>query len=322
MDQRSAIRTGNKRAFLGAASVLVVGFALLGLAPMAVHAADAGASDVDTDALAYKTRRQVNDEGQFYMAWWLPQVLLQAVMRDMPNLQQADRERMLRALEPYIVFALSRGEVSEHGLVNVHGRADLLRHSRLVVNGQTLTAAPADQNAADAQAALQTIKPALAAILDRSGIGIEFALYRPMPGKHSPDPTMLGTLNYTLYHKELGWELPLWTGGELPRATPAALPAAPAPVPVARAAVPVAAPVVAAPSPPAASPAAVPVAAPVVAAPSPPAASPAATAVAPARAPAATPIPVQRRKIDPTTGEEFPERYDYNPYTGQKLVSQ
>jgi hypothetical protein len=31
---------------------------------------------------------------------------------------------------------------------------------------------------------------------------------------------------------------------------------------------------------------------------------------------------VQRRKIDPATGEEFPERYDYNPYTGQKLVSQ
>jgi hypothetical protein len=44
--------------------------------------------------------------------------------------------------------------------------------------------------------------------------------------------------------------------------------------------------------------------------------------VAPIRAPAATPVPVQRRKIDPTTGEEFPERYDYNPYTGQKLVSQ
>jgi len=315
MDQRSGIRIGNKRALLSAASVLVVGFALLGSAPLAVRAADPGATEFDMDLLAYKTRRQVNDEGEFYMAWWLPQVLLQAVMRDMPNLQQTDRERMLRALEPYIVFALSRGEVTENGLVNVHDRADLLRHSRLVVNGQTLTAAPADQNAADALAALQTIKLALAAILHRSGIGIEFVLYRPMPGKHSPDPTILGSLNYTLYHKELGWELPLWTAAELPRAAQAALSAAPAPVPAAPAAMPVAAPVVAVPPAPAASPAAAAVA---------PAgaASPAPTFVAPARAPAAAPIPVQRRKIDPTSGEEFPERYDYNPYTGQKLVSQ
>jgi hypothetical protein len=52
------------------------------------------------------------------------------------------------------------------------------------------------------------------------------------------------------------------------------------------------------------------------------AAAAAAPAVVPSRSPSATPLPVQRRKIDPTTGEEFPERYDYNPYTGQKLVSQ
>jgi hypothetical protein len=99
---------------------------------------------------------------------------------------------------------------------------------------------------------------------------------------------MLGSLDYTLYRKQFQWQLPLWA------------PAAPLPV--------------------RAPPAAMPVA-PVVVAPPTPAATPGASAV-PARAPAAAPVPVQRRKIDPTTGEEFPERYDYNPYTGQKLVSQ
>jgi hypothetical protein len=270
--------------------VLVVGLALLGLPPMAVRAADAGAADVtsvDTTVLARQTRRLINDAGQFYMVWWLPQALSQAILRDTPNLQQADSERMLGALEPYLVFALSRGQVGEHGLVDVHDRADLLAHSRLSVDGQMWTAAPADQNDAGAQAALETIKPALAAMLGRNGRGIEFALYRPVPGRHSPDPTMPGSLDYTLYRKRLQWRLPLWA------------PAAPRPV--------------------RASPAAMPVA-PVVVAPPTPAASPG--GAVPARAPAAAPVPVQRRKVDPTTGEEFPERYDYNPYTGQKLVSQ
>ena len=291
MDQRSGIRTGNKRALRGAASVLVVGLALLGLPPMAVRAADAGAAEVtsvDTTAVARRTRHLINDAGQFYMVWWLPQALSQAILRDTPNLQQADSERMLGALEPYLVFALSRGQVGEHGLVDVHDKADLLRHSRLTVDGQMWTAAPADQNDAGAQAALETIKPALAAMLGRNGRGIEFALYRPVPGRHSPDPTMLCSLDYTLYRKQFQWQLPLWA------------PAAPLPV--------------------RAPPAAMPVA-PVVVAPPTPAATPGASAV-PARAPAAAPVPVQRRKIDPTTGEEFPERYDYNPYTGQKLVSQ
>jgi len=291
MDQRSGIRTGNKRALRGAASVLVVGLALLGLPPMAVRAADAGAAEVtsvDTTAVARRTRHLINDAGQFYMVWWLPQALSQAILRDTPNLQQADSERMLGALEPYLVFALSRGQVGEHGLADVHDKADLLRHSRLTVDGQMWTAAPADQNDAGAQAALETIKPALAAMLGRNGRGIEFALYRPVPGRHSPDPTMLGSLDYTLYRKQFQWQLPLWA------------PAAPLPVRVPPAAMPVA---------------------PVVVAPPTPAATPGASAV-PARAPAAAPVPVQRRKIDPTTGEEFPERYDYNPYTGQKLVSQ
>ncbi len=291
MDQRSGIRTGNKRVLRGAASVLVVGLALLGLPPMAVRAADAGAAEVtsvDTTALAHQTRRLINDAGQFYMVWWLPQVLSQAILRDTPNLQQADSERMLGALEPYLVFALSRGQEGEHGLVDVHDRADLLSHSRLTVDGQMWTAAPADQNDAGAQAALETIKPALATMLGRNGSGIEFALYRPVPGRRSPDPTMPASLHYSLYRKQVQWQLPLWA------------PAPPLPV--------------------RAPPAIMPVA-PVVAAPPTPAASPGANAV-PARAPAAAPVPVQRRKIDPTTGEEFPERYDYNPYTGQKLVSQ
>lgn len=264
--------------------MLIVGLALLGLPPSAARAADA--TSVDTKALAHQTRRLSNDAGQFFMVWWLPQALSQAIMRDTPNIQQADSDQMLRALEPYLVFALSRGQVDEHGLEDVHDRADLLRHSRLAADGQTMTAAPADQNDPAAQAALEMIKPALAAMLGPNGRGIEFALYRSVPGMHPLDPTLPGSLEYTLYHKHFYWQLPVWapTAPVPVRAPPATMPAAPVTL---------------------ASPAAA-----------------AAAPVVPIRAPAAAPVPVQRRKIDPTTGEEFPERYDYNPYTGQKLVSQ
>jgi hypothetical protein len=101
---------------------------------------------------------------------------------------------------------------------------------------------------------------------------------------------MTGSLEFTLYSKHYQWQLPVWApAAPLPaRTLPPAMPVAPA----------------------------------AVAPPPAPAASPAASVAVPVRAPAAPPVPVQRRKIDPTTGEEFPERYDYNPYTGQKLVSQ
>lgn len=284
MYQRSGIQAGIKHALRGAASVLIVGLALLGLPPSAARAADA--TSVETKQLAHQTQRLTNDAGQFFMVWWVPQALSQAILRDTPNVQQADSDQMLRALEPYLVFALSRGQVGEHRLEDVRDRAELLRKSRLTVDGQTMTASPADQNDPGAQAALDMIRPALAAMLGRNGRGIEFALYRLVPGMRPLDPTMPGSIEYTLYHKHFHWQLPVWA------------PAAPVPV--------------------RAPPAAMPIA-PVALAPP---AAPAAAAGVPIRAPAAAPLPVQRRKIDPTTGEEFPERYDYNPYTGQKLVSQ
>ena len=285
MYRRSGIRAGIKHALRGAASVLIVGLALLGLPPIAARAADA--ASIDTKALAHETRRLVDDAGQFYMAWWLPQALSQAILQDTPNVQQADNEQVLRALGPYVVFALSRGEEGAEGLENVRDRADLLRNSHLTVDGQTVTAAPADQNDPGAQAALEMIKPALAAMLGRNARGIEFALYRPVPGMRPLDPTMPGSLEYTLYRKHFQWRLPLWApvAPEPVRAPPAAMPVAPVTL-------------------------------------APPGPAAAAAAVVPIRAPAVAPVPVQRRKIDPTTGEEFPERYDYNPYTGQKLVSQ
>jgi hypothetical protein len=73
-----------------------------------------------------------------------------------------------------------------------------------------MTAAPADQNDPGAQAALEMIKPALAAMLGRNGRGIEFALYRVVPGMHPLDPTMRGSLEYTLYRKHFHWQLPVW----------------------------------------------------------------------------------------------------------------
>jgi hypothetical protein len=295
----------------GAAVVLVVALALLGLPTGAAHADDA--ISVETKALARQTLRLANDAGQFYMVWWLPQGLSQSIIRGNPSISEADADQMLRALEPYLVFAFSRAQVGEHSLVDLHDKADLLRHSRLVVDEQTITAAPADQNDAAAQSALDVIKPTLSAILGRNGGGIEFALYRPMPGMHPPDPTMPGSFEYTLYRKRFQWQLPVWAPAVPVRAPPVTLAAAPV------AASP-AAPVAASPAAPVAASPAAPVAAPPAAAAA--VLPPAAAAVAPVRAPAAAPVPVQRRKIDPVTGEEFPERYDYNPYTGQKLVSQ
>ena len=208
MYQRPGIRARIKHARRRAASVLIVALALLGLPRSAARAADA--TTFDTKALAHQTQRLTNDAGQFFMVWWVPQALSQAIMRDTANVQQADIDQLLRPLEPYLVFALSRGQVGEHRLEDVHDRADLLRNSRLAVDGQTMTAAPADQNDPGAQAALEMIKPALAAMLGRNGRGIEFALYRVVPGMHPLDPTMRGSLEYTLYRKHFHWQLPVW----------------------------------------------------------------------------------------------------------------
>ena len=161
--------------------------------PIAARAADA--TGIDTKALTHKTRRLVDDAGQFYMAWWLPQALSQAILQDTPKVPETDNEQMLRALEPYVVFALSRGEVGANGLENVRDRADLLRNSRLTVDGQTMSAAPADQNDPGAQAALEMIKPVLAATLGRNARGIEFALYRPgaLACAHSIPPCLVAS---------------------------------------------------------------------------------------------------------------------------------
>jgi hypothetical protein len=291
---------------------LLAGLACFCLASTAAHAA--GLS-TDTKTLAHQTRKTSDDAGQFYLVWWLPQLLSESILRDLPNPGPAERGAMLQALEPYLVFALARGQVGEHGLVETSDRAELLRRSELSVNGQTLTADAADQNDPAALAALALIKPVLAEmmgpLLGRNGGGIEFALYRPVPGLRTPGPTDGGSIEYRLYRKRYTWQLPVWTAS-----APSSSPYGPAPAGPALAAAIPAAPL---PPPPPPLPAPPPPAPPVAVG------SPAASAAG--SAPPATPmpaaaIPVQRRKIDPVSGEEFPERYNYNPYTGQKLVSQ
>ncbi len=299
MQQRSGIGAGGPSAHRRLGRALIIGIALLGLQVGVARAAAGDAVSDATQALAQKTRHLVNDEGQFYLAWWIPQPLAQAILADTPNAAHADR---LQALQPYIVFAISRAQVGQNGLVDLHDKADLLRGSRLTVNGQVLTAVPADQNDREAQAALDMIEPALAAMLGRFDRGIEFALYRPASGMPLPDPALAGSMEYKLYHKRFNWQLPVWAPAA-PSATVAAAPLS-APIPMASVSAP-AARLPPAPSPPA---------------PSPPLPATAAALPAPAAPPA--PLPVQRRKIDPTSGEEFPERYNYNPYTGQKLISQ
>ncbi len=276
----------------GARALLAV-LALLALAPAALQAADD--TSLDTKTLAHQTRRLLNDAGQFYMVWWIPQGLAQALMRETPGLQPADSERMLRALEPYTVFAISRGQEGAYKLEDVRDPADLLSHSRVMVDGQAMTAGPADQSDPAVQQALAVVRTALVAMLGRNGYGVEFALCRLGPGMHALDPTLPGSLEYTLYRKRFTWKLPVWASlTPAPAAAPApAVATAPVYVPV---------------PPPRAAPVPLPAA---------PVAAPAAASV-----PAPAAAPVHHRKVDPTTGEEFPERYDYNPYTGQKLVSQ
>ena len=303
MLQRSGIGAGGPSAHRWLGSALIIGIAMLGLPVGMARAANGDAVSNATQALAQTTRHLANDAGQFYLAWWIPQALAQAILADTANAAQAGR---LQALQPYIVFAIARGQVGEHGLVDLHDKADLLRGSRLTVNGQVLTAAPADQDDREAQAALELIKPAVLAMLGQFDRGIEFALYRPASGMPQPDPTLAGSMEYKLYHKYFDWRLPVWAPAA-PSAAVAAAPASPA-APAAPTPLSPLMPVAPSPLPP-----------------SPPAAPqpvPATAAAFPAPAAAPAPLPVQGRKIDPTSGEEFPERYNYNPYTGQKLVSQ
>jgi len=107
MYQRSEIRPGIKHALRGAANVLTVGLALLGLPANTLFAEDT--ASFDTNALAHQTQRLTNDAGQFFMAWWVPQALTQSIIRDTAHMQQADSDRMTLSLEPCVVFALSRG---------------------------------------------------------------------------------------------------------------------------------------------------------------------------------------------------------------------
>jgi hypothetical protein len=256
---------------------------------------------VDVKALAQETQRLTNYAGQFYLAWWVPQTLAETMLRAAPNVSQTDVDQMLRGLEPYMVFALSRGQEGVNGLEDLQNKAELLSHSRLTVNGQLMKAAPADQDDPAAQPGLAAIKSALVSMLgSANGRGVEFALYRWPPDVQPLDPALSGKFEYVFYHKHYLWHLPVWAPAA-PQPTRAAVVAPLATVPPAAPATPV---------PPVAR--AMPVA--------PPAAAPA--VVAPGNPAAAPAVPVQRRKVDPVTGEEFPERYDYNPYTGQRLVSQ
>lgn len=247
--------------------------------PRAMAADD---SSLDARSLAHQTQRQVNDAGQYYLAWWIPENLAESLLQDSAGLSQAQVQQLAHSLDPFVVFVVTRGEEGAKHLENVQPRADLIAHSRASVDGQALGAA-IDPNDAAAMPALDALRPIITPLLGRNGYGLEFLLYRYPPGMHALDPSMNGNIDYLLYRKHFVWNLPVWNS----LLGAAASTARPTPVPV------------------------------------PATAAPAATipAAAPPAAPAMA-VPTQRRKIDPTSGEEFPERYNYNPYTGQKLVSQ
>ncbi len=169
-------------------------------------------SRVDIAALTDETQRQSPDPGRVTLIWWIPEEYWQANLAQDPNSSKAQTEEFLKAVRPYVMFAVIDGKIGAFGGVTYKSEAEV-RSTVEVVDSRGVSYRPlaADKVDPDTRNLLAIMKPILSNAMGKAGENMHFIVFpaNDSAGRRIADPLKEGTFALKFGADVYRWRLPL-----------------------------------------------------------------------------------------------------------------
>lgn len=158
---------------------------------------------VDMQQLIDETQQVYVGPAETVVAWWLPsEFWKQTAVR-----LEGD-EKLVDALDNYLIFAVAAAKTDESGELIIHPRDEILAGTQLTIDGRRVAPLAEGRLAPDIAAILTATKPRVAHALGRVGQGLEFLVF---PNDSGPkiSATEKGSLTITVFGVLFEWRPPL-----------------------------------------------------------------------------------------------------------------
>ena len=174
-------------------------------------------TQIDLAALISQIQLQDPRADSLNSTMWMPEQFWQAVFSQEPNITQTEIERRLDVFRPYVLVAVTAGELGVFGAPKFDSEATVLSKTRLVDNEHTVYE-PLIQStlSPDMQSFISVFTPMLVQLLGPTGEALVFVVFpaRNQDGVMIADATKEGSFQVNVGDSEFKWRLPL--GAVLP----------------------------------------------------------------------------------------------------------
>lgn len=159
----------------------------------------------DLAPLVRATQRLARDPDALTVVWWLPPSFIEGIMEQGPmsSEERLERRQTLAALDGYALFALLHMSRDKSGMLAAASRDEVLKNSRLEVQGKTLSGVAPGQVSPEAQDILDGIRRGLIGSMGLNGQALYIVAY-PAEENGLPlfDPKVVPQFTFHLYGHE------------------------------------------------------------------------------------------------------------------------
>ncbi|HHP7229277.1 MAG TPA: hypothetical protein ACFCUY_00285 [Xenococcaceae cyanobacterium] len=159
-------------------------------------------NEVEIDSLISETQVSNSDEG-ITLVWWIPQEFWGVALNQDPSLPAANRDEMLKTLEPYFMLAVIQGELSSFGGATFYDEATVQQNLTVSYEdetGNTQSFTAIEQIPPDIELLQSTIRPMLSQMMGNMGQNFHFYTFENTnpAGEAQVSPYENGTLQVQL----------------------------------------------------------------------------------------------------------------------------
>lgn len=167
---------------------------------------------VDQDAFVSETQFLDTKNSNMKMVWWIPVEFWKIIMASEKTLSSDQVDELVAALEPYVIFGVIHGVMSDYGRVSYTGEDELKKSIRFIDgNGRTQLPIPEDNLNTETQILLNVFEPLLKNMIGEMGENFRFYVFKDInsQGVRVADPLKNGELKLVMMGEDYKWSTPL-----------------------------------------------------------------------------------------------------------------
>ncbi|MCE5276807.1 MAG: zinc ribbon domain-containing protein [Planctomycetaceae bacterium] len=165
---------------------LIVGIIVVAGVSLALAAEKKDLKKVDTEALTNETQKSAEPSEGINIVWWVPTEFWAASLGQSKDVSAADADKIITAIEKYLIVAVVRADISPLGGFKFHSQNVVSRNLKAAYKDkegkETLLVLETDLDE-DTRVLLDVIKPILKNAMGRMGENFHFFVYRGTDAK-------------------------------------------------------------------------------------------------------------------------------------------